>query len=91
MVERDVIVGLVAIGVGLTVLVHLVLRRAASEPPRLYSLRVIDDRLGPVGGKIFLALLGIGLTAIGLFLMIKLPSADKFIPPTEQEGVGNVE
>ena len=74
MIERDVVVGIVAIGLGIVLLTNLWLRR--NRPASLSSMRMIEETLGPIGSKVFIGLLGVSLTAMGVYLMVKLPSSN---------------
>ena len=85
MIERDMVVGVVSICVGVVLLLNLWIRR--SNPVQLNSMRFVEEHLGTVGGRIFVGLLGISLTAMGVFLLVKTPSTNSAKPePDSSEG-----
>ena len=85
MFERDVVVGVVAIGVGLVLIANIWIYRKSEA--KIGTMQMLEQRFGVEGAKVFVALLGLGLVVLGLVLILWMPSADR--QPNVPEGSGD--
>ena len=73
MIERDFIVALVAIGVGLVLIWNGLIRTSDFRSPILNNL---ESGLGKRGAKLALSALGVALVLAGIYLVIYTPSQE---------------
>jgi hypothetical protein len=84
MIERDLVVGVVAIGVGLVFIANIWIYRKSEA--KLGTMQILEQRFGVAGAKLFVAVLGLSLVAMGVFLILWMPSAERTPNVPEHDG-----